>query len=200
MIALLTGKLAMKAPDHLIIDVRGVGYRVQVPFSTYFDLPAEGADVTLHIHTHVKEDAIHLYGFRTPLEKQFFQLLLTVSGIGPKLARDILSNVQAEELAGALMNGDQTRLSAIPGIGRKSAERLILELREKVRKLGLEPAQVQTAPSAPATAGILDDVTSALVNLGYKEAVVVKAIAELDAPADAPMEAVLKLALKRLMR
>ncbi|WP_298436644.1 Holliday junction branch migration protein RuvA [Geobacter sp.] len=200
MIALLTGKLAMKAPDHLIIDVRGVGYRVQVPFSTYFDLPGEGADVTLHIHTHVKEDAIHLYGFRTPLEKQFFQLLLTVSGIGPKLARDILSNVQAEELANALMNGDQTRLSAIPGIGRKSAERLILELREKVRKLGLEPAQVQTATSAPAAAGMLDDVTSALVNLGYKEAVVAKVIAELDVPADTPMESVLKLALKRLMR
>ena len=200
MIALLTGKLAHKSPESIILDVNGVGYRVQVPFSTYFDLPAEGTNVTLHIHTHVKEDAIHLFGFRTPLEKQFFQLLLTVSGIGPKLGRDILSNVQAEELAGALARGDLTRLSAIPGIGKKTAERLVLELREKVKKLGLELSPQTTAPEQSPDSGLLDDVASALINLGYKEALVTKVLAEL-APADGmPMEEVLKQALKRLIR
>lgn len=200
MIALLTGRIASKSPEAVVLDVNGVGYRVQVPFSTYFDLPAEGATVTLHIHTHVKEDAIHLFGFRTPLEKQFFQLLLTVSGVGPKLGRDILSNVQAEELAGALSRGDLVRLSAIPGIGKKTAERLVLELREKVKKLGLELAPRTTTPSQAVESGLIDDVTSALVNLGYKEALVTKVLAELSPPDDMPMEAVLKHALKRLMR
>lgn len=200
MIALLTGRLAHKSPESIILDVNGVGYRVQVPFSTYFDLPAEGASVTLHIHTHVKEDAIHLFGFRTPLEKQFFQLLITVSGIGPKLGRDILSNVQAEELAGALSRGDLARLSAIPGIGKKTAERLVLELREKVKKLGLELSPQTAVPGRSPDNGLLDDVTSALVNLGYKELLVTKVLAELAPPEDMPMEAVLKLVLKRLMR
>ncbi len=200
MIALLTGRIACKSPDAIVLDVNGVGYRVQVPFSTYFDLPAEGAQVTLHIHTHVKEDAIHLFGFRTPLEKQFFQLLLTVSGIGPKLGRDILSNVQAEELAGALSRGDLVRLSAIPGIGKKTAERLVLELREKVKKLGLELTPQTVRPGQTAENGMIDDITSALVNLGYKEALVTKVLAELAPPDDMPMEAILKQALKRLMR
>ncbi len=200
MIALLTGRLAHKSPEAIILDVNGVGYRVQVPFSTYFDLPAEGATVTLHIHTHVKEDAIHLFGFRSPLEKQFFQLLLTVSGVGPKLGRDILSNVQAEDLAGALARGDLARLSAIPGIGKKTAERLVLELREKVKKLGLELSPRTAAPGRGPDSGLLDDVASALINLGYKEALVTKVLAELAPPDDMPMEAVLKQALKRLMR
>ncbi len=200
MIALLTGRIASKSPEAIVLDVNGVGYRVQVPFSTYFDLPGEGAQVTLHIHTHVKEDAIHLFGFRTLLEKQFFQLLLTVSGVGPKLGRDILSNVQAEELAGALSRGDIVRLSAIPGIGKKTAERLVLELREKVKKLGLEPAPQAAVPGLAAGNGMLDDVASALVNLGYKEALVARVLAELAPPADMPMEEILKQALKRLMR
>ncbi len=200
MIALLTGRIASKSPEAIVLDVNGVGYRVQVPFSTYFDLPAEGGVVTLHIHTHVKEDAIHLFGFRTQLEKQFFQLLLTVSGVGPKLGRDILSNVQAEELAGALSRGDLARLSAIPGIGKKTAERLVLELREKVKKLGLETAPRTAVPGRAPERGAIDDVTSALVNLGYKEAVVAKILNELAPPDSMPMEELLKLALKRLMR
>jgi holliday junction DNA helicase RuvA len=199
MIALLTGKLAYKAPDYIVLDVQGVGYRVQIPFSTYYELPEEGATVSLHIHTNVKEDAIHLYGFRTPAEKQFFQLLITVSGIGPKLARDILSNIQPGDLAAALSRGDLVRLSAVPGIGKKTAERLVLELKEKVKKLDVSlptrETQAQTLPS-----DLLEDVASALINLGYKEQLVRKTLAEINPAADQPMEAVLKLALKHLMK
>lgn len=200
MIALLTGRIASRTPDAVILDVNGVGYRVQIPFSTFFALPEDGSILTLNIHTHVKEDAINLYGFLTPEEKQFFQLLLTVSGVGPKLAKDILSNIQPEELAMALSRGDITRLSAIPGIGRKTSERLILELKEKVLKLGLGAAGGTNALFSPATASVRDDVASALINLGYKEALVSKTLAELEADSDAPMETILKQALKRLMK
>jgi holliday junction DNA helicase RuvA len=199
MIALLTGTVAHKAPDTIILDVNGVGYRVQIPFSTYFELPAPGAPCSLHIHTHVKEDAIQLFGFRTAQEKQCFQLLLSVSGVGPKLARDILSNIQPPELAAALANGNLGRLSAIPGIGRKTAERLVLELKDKIRKLDIaQPATSSSSSQAPA--GLLDDVASALVNLGYKEAQVRNVLDGLDATTDLPMETVLKQALKQLMK
>jgi Holliday junction DNA helicase RuvA len=200
MIALLTGRIASRTPDAVILDVNGVGYRVQIPFSTFFALPEDGTILTLNIHTHVKEDAINLYGFLTPEEKQFFQMLLTVSGVGPKLAKDILSNIQPEELAAALCRGDINRLSAIPGIGRKTSERLILELKEKVLKLGLAAGGSKSSQHAAATPSVRDDVASALINLGYKEALVSKTLAELDTDNDTPMETILKLALKRLMR
>jgi len=199
MIALLTGIIAHKGPDTVIMDVGGVGYRVQIPFSTYFDLPEEGGKITLHIHTNVKEDAINLYGFRSAAEKSFFQLLLTVSGVGPKLARDILSNCQVEELALALVRGDIARLSSIPGIGKKTAERLVLELKDKVTKLDIT-LQAKTGPATVASNGIRDDVASALVNLGYKELQVNKVLNDLVSPDGASMETVLKLALKQLMK
>lgn len=199
MIALLSGKIALKSPDAVILDVNGVGYRVQIPFSTYFALPEEGAPLSLHIHTNVKEDAIHLYGFLTPEEKQYFQLLLGVTGVGPKLARDILSNIQPEELSSALVRGDLARLSAVPGIGKKSAERLVLELKDKILKLGPPPGRQDVSGSVPASS-VRDDVASALVNLGYKEGVVTKVLAELDVEVGVPMENLLKLALKRLMK
>lgn len=199
MIALLSGKIALKSPDALILDVNGVGYRVQIPFSTYFALPDEGAPLTLHIHTNVKEDAINLYGFLTLREKEFFQLLLGVTGVGPKLARDILSNIQPDDLAAALARGDLARLSAIPGIGKKSAERLVLELKDKVVKLGLVSGR-QSTPQEAHEGSVRDDVASALVNLGYKEAVVAKVLDEVDTDSSASMETVLKLALKRLMK
>ncbi|MBT0665971.1 Holliday junction branch migration protein RuvA [Geobacter pelophilus] len=199
MIALLTGIVAHKGPDMVILDVGGVGYRVQIPFSTYFDLPDEGGKTTLHIHTNVKEDAINLYGFRSATEKSFFQLLLTVSGVGPKLARDILSNCQVADLASALVRGDIARLSSIPGIGKKTAERLILELKDKVAKLDIAASIKEGATSTPA-AGIRDDVSSALINLGYKEAQVNKVLNDLEIPDGAAMETVLKLALKQLMK
>jgi Holliday junction DNA helicase RuvA len=200
MIALLTGNIAVKSPDTVILDVNGVGYRVQIPFSTYFALPEEGSRLSLHIHTHVKEDAINLYGFLTQAEKEFFQLLMTVSGVGPKLAKDILSNIQPDELAQALSRGDIVRLNAIPGIGRKTAERLVLELKEKVVKLGLAAGGGKIPAPAGHVSSVRDDVASALVNLGYKEAVVTKALDGMEIGADVPMETVLKLALKRLMK
>lgn len=200
MIALLTGRIAGKTPDSIILDVNGVGYRVQIPFSTYFALPDDGGTITLNIHTHVKEDAIHLFGFLTPKEKRFFQLLITVSGVGPKLARDILSNIQPDELATALCRSDIVRLSNIPGIGKKTSERLVLELKDKVVKLGLMPEPGKGVALSAADASVRDDVASALVNLGYKETIVSKVLAELENDGDAPMETVLKLALKRLMK
>jgi Holliday junction DNA helicase RuvA len=199
MIALLTGKIAGKSPDSVILDVNGVGYRVQIPFSTFFALPEEGETLTLNIHTNVKEDAIHLYGFLTPREKQFFQLLITVSGVGPKLAKDILSNIQPDQLASALSRGDIVRLSAIPGIGKKTSERLVLELKDKVVKMGLAGGNNCITLSKQENS-IRDDVASALINLGYKEAVVIKTLAEIEPGEDAPMETVLKLALKKLMK
>lgn len=200
MIALLTGQIAYKSPDHVILDVHGVGYRVMIPFSTYYELPEEGG-ATLHIHTSVREDAIQLYGFRTRTEKSFFQLLISVSGIGPKLARDILSNIQPPQLAAALMQGDLHKLSAIPGIGKKTAERLVLELKEKVAKLdsGALSAADAVGRTLPES-GVLDDVASALMNLGYKDAQVRKVLAELDCATGASVEEVLKLALKILMK
>jgi Holliday junction DNA helicase RuvA len=199
MIALLTGKIAHKSPEYIILDVNGVGYRVQIPFSTYYELPDTGAQISLTIYTHVKEDAISLYGFRTPAEKNFFQLLISVSGIGPKMGKDILSNIQVNELAAAITRGDLARLSAVPGIGKKTAERMVLELRDKVLKLDMAAPPRDGEGVAPA-AGIEEDVASALVNLGYKEAVVKKTLSELRIAPESSMEEALKQALKALMK
>jgi holliday junction DNA helicase RuvA len=201
MIALLTGIIAHKSPDYIILDVNGVGYRVQIPFSTYYDLPDEGGKSTLHIHTNVKEDAIHLFGFRTPAEKIFFQLLIGVSGVGPKLANSILSNSPVEELRRALMSGDLVRLAAVPGIGKKTAERLVLELRDKVLKLdpGVPFRGADELPLVPPS-GVSDDVASALVNLGYKEIIVKKALAEITVTPEDTVESLLKQVLRLLMK
>ncbi len=181
------------------MDVSGVGYRVQIPFSTYYDLPDEGGTVSLNIYTHVKEDAISLFGFRTLAEKDFFQLLISVAGIGPKMGKDILSNIQVDDLGQAIVRGDLARLSGIPGIGRKTAERLVLELKDKVLKLGAAQPVREEGSLRPAP-DLKDDVASALINLGYKEAVVNKVLADMKVQPDAPMEAVLKQALKLLMK
>ena len=199
MIALLTGKIAYKSPEFIIMDVNGVGYRVQIPFSTYYKLPAEGKEISLQIYTHVKEDAIHLYGFRSLVEKNCFQLLLSVSGIGPKLGKDILSNIQAGDLVRAVSQGNLARLSAIPGIGKKTAERMVLELRSKIVKLEQFEAATEGTRSST-TSAITDDVASALVNLGYKEGLVRKVLSEMDLPAGAAMEEILKMSLKLLMK
>lgn len=199
MIALLTGRIAHKSPDHIILDVQGVGYRVHIPFSTYYELPEEGGTASLHIHTSVREDAILLYGFRTMLEKTFFQLLIAVSGVGPKLARDILSNIHPGPLAQALAQGDLGKLSSIPGIGKKTAERLVLELKDKVGKLDLSSLPATEAREIPAD-DVAEDVISALLNLGYKEPQVRKALAGLDAGGGVSVEGLLKQALKILMK
>src|ERR1035437_2325497 len=161
MIALLTGRIAHKSPDHIILDVQGVGYCVHIPFSTYYELPEEGGTASLHIHTSVREDAILLYGFRTRLEKSFFQLLIAVTGVGPKLARDILSNIQPGPLAQALGQSDIQKLSTIPGIGKKTAERLVLELKDKACKLDMSSLPAVERRDIPAD-DIMEDVVSAL--------------------------------------
>lgn len=199
MIALLTGQIAYKSPDHIILDVNGVGYRVLIPFSTYYELPEEGGVATLHIHTSVREDAIQLYGFRTRLEKSFFQLLISVTGVGPKLARDILSNIQPGPLSQALAQGDIHKLSTIPGIGKKTAERLVLELKEKAGKMDLSSLPVTEMRQIP-DEDVAEDVISALLNLGYKEPQVRKALAGLDAGGGVSVEGLLKQALKILMK
>lgn len=199
MIALLTGAIAGKSPDHIILDVNGVGYRVFIPFSTYYELPEEGGRATLHIHTSVREDAILLYGFRTRQEKAFFQLLISVSGVGPKLAKDILSNMQPVPLAQALSQGDIQKLSGIPGIGKKTAERLVLELKDKAVAVAGAPLPVSESQHSGINE-ITDDVLSALLNLGYKEPQVRKVLSLIEVVSGATVEDVLKQALKILMK
>lgn len=167
MIAHLSGTLLAKAPQSLIIENGGIGYEVTVPLSTFYALPEQNGNVSLHIYTHVREDALMLFGFYTPLEKEIFTMLISVSGIGPKLATNILSGIGPEELLEAMARGDTARMQSIPGVGRKTSERIALELRERAMKLKgtLEPSVSQVIPSQDK--GMLDDAASALVNLGY---------------------------------
>ncbi len=173
MIASLTGRLKRKATDHLIIDVSGVGYQVQSPLSTYYNLPEVGAEVTLHIHTHVREDAIALFGFLAEKEKDVFLLLLGVSGIGPKLALAVLSSLSVEEILSAIESADDSKLCTIPGIGRKTAARLVLELKDKMKRVSF--ARSQDGRTA-ARADHIEDAISALVNLGYKKTLAEEAL------------------------
>jgi len=159
-IAHLRGKLAQKDPARVIIDVNGVGYEVIVPLTTFSGLPEPGSEVSVDIHTHVREDVIALYGFSTRRERVIFEKLMTISGIGPKLAVTILSGGSVEDLVGAIRRADLARLTAIPGVGRKTAERIILELKDKLQDF----AEAQPKLSVEV------DVFSALENLGYNRA------------------------------
>jgi Holliday junction DNA helicase RuvA len=170
MIAHLRGRLLAKHPNQVIVETAGVGYDVTISVPTFSDLPAAGSEISLHIHTHVREDAIALFGFLRPAEKTLFEKLLTVSGIGPKLAITILSGMPADEMIGAIRGNDVARLTRIPGIGRKTAERMVLELRDKLQAL----AEV---PAAPPVSAIEEDVLSALVNLGYQRPAAERALA-----------------------
>ncbi len=163
MIASLSGILARKSAESVIVDVAGVGYEVYTPLSTYMRLPDEGRAVSLNVYTRLTDDAIQLFGFLTSAEKDVFTLLISVSGVGPKLAKNILSGIEVAELASALSTGDVARLSAIPGIGAKSAERLVLELKDKVRTIAVLSAGALKGSAA-------GDAVSALLNLGYKNA------------------------------
>ncbi len=171
MIAHLRGKLLTKHPNQAVIEAAGVGYDVTISVPTFSDLPVAGSEVALHIHTHVREDTIALYGFLRPAEKVLFEKLITVSGIGPKLAVTILSGMPADEMVGAIRGNDVVRLTRIPGIGRKIAERMVLELRDKLPA----PGQ-QGPPVAPALSSMEEDVLSALVNLGYQRPLAEKAL------------------------
>lgn len=200
MIAKLSGKLIHKSPEYSIIDVNGVGYRVFTPFSTFYELPDIENQVTLHTYTNVREDALQLFGFLTTDEKEIFQLLISVSGIGPKLAVNILSGITPEELKGALLNGNLVRLTAIPGIGKKTAERMVLELKDKVLKLHKEKPGVQAKPVLTSDE-VLEDAISALVNLGYKRPQAEGALEKVkkDNP-DSDIEEMIKGALKILAK
>ena len=168
MIALISGKIVYKGISHVVIDAHGVGYRIFIPLTTFYELPEAGQIITLHVHTHVKQDAINLFGFYTVQERDLFQLMLSVSGIGPKMSMNILSGISVQEMLRAISSGDVRKLISIPGLGKKLAERLILELKEKVVKKMM-------AEDVPAIDGqqkineiIREDVLSALINLGYK--------------------------------
>ena len=168
MIALISGKIVYKGISHVIVDVQGVGYRVFIPLTTFYELPGTGEPVTLHIHTNVKQDAINLFGFYTIQERDLFQLMISVSGIGPKMSMNILSGISAQELLGAISGGNVGKLIRIPGVGKKMAERLVLELKEKVVKKMMMEESPQAGLQNRMDDIIAEDVLSALVNLGYK--------------------------------
>lgn len=200
MIALLSGKIAYKGISHIVVDTQGVGYRVFIPLTTFYELPDAGQPVTLHIHTSVKEDAINLFGFYTLQERELFQLMISVSGVGPKVAMNVLSRISATELLEAISGGNLTKLIAIPGIGRKTAERLILELREKaVKKMAEDQIPIMDVQKKQ-SGMIREDVLSALVNLGYKSNAAGDALDKVarEAEGELPMDQLLKKALKIL--
>jgi Holliday junction DNA helicase RuvA len=197
MIARLSGTISEKHPNRLIVDVNGVGYDVLVPLSTFYGLGEAGAGVTLRVHTHVREDAIALYGFASALEQDLFERLIGINGIGPKLALAVLSGIDPAELVRAIRSQDVARLTRIPGVGKKTAERIGLELKDRLP---------QTAAAAgPGTIDEADDVKadllSALLNLGYNRAVAEKAVAEaLKKSPDADFQDLLRQVLRQMMR
>src|SRR5213075_1556663 len=195
MIGQLRGRLADKRPNQVLVDVGGVGYIVQVPLSTYASLGELHTEVTLLIQTHVREDAFSLYDFLSAREKHFFELLLSASGVGPSLALKILSGMTVEELVPAIRGGDLARLTRIPGVGRKTAERMVVELKDKLETVVIETEK----PAASSPAGIEADVISALVNLGYDGRAAETAVGEAKSQAGAGnFEKLLRGALQSL--
>jgi Holliday junction DNA helicase RuvA len=192
MIAKISGTLAHKVPGEVIVDVGGVGYHVFIPLSVFYRLPEIGGAVSLYIHTHLREDALQLFGFLDEGEKQVFLLLNSVVGIGPKLALNILSGIPADDLARALREGDQPRLLSIPGVGKKLAERMIVELRD--RFLALPSEEVGRGDGSQLTR----DAISALVNLGYRRGEAEKSVSEITKRGEGTLAEVLKEALRRL--
>jgi len=200
MIALVRGTLAYKSIDHVIIDVGGVGYRLFIPLSTFYALPDTG-EASLYTHTHVREDALLLYGFLTLEEKDLFVTLIGISGVGPKLAVNILSHIPVADLKNAIAAEDVKRLSGLPGIGRKTAERLVLELKDKVGPVNVNLTETGVSSLAGKSSGdLINDVISALVNLGYKETQARKVLENMELAPDVAMEDALKGALKVLVR
>ena len=199
MIGFLRGRIADKQPNRLIVDVQGVGYEVHVPLSTFYDAGDEGADIKLRIYTHVREDSLQLYGFLTELERQLFERLIGISGIGPKLAIAVLSGMDPRDLLACVQRGDIARLTAIPGVGKKTSERIVLELKDRLAQIAAG-APVDTAP-ADGTDRVRTDLLSALQNLGYHRPQAEKAIdATLQTMSNPTFEHALKAALRELMR
>ena len=198
MIAQLRGAIVEKQPSRLIVEAGGVGYDVQVPLSTFYVLGEPGTPVTLRIHTHVREDVIALYGFATPLEQSLFERLIAIGGIGPKLALSVLSGIEPAELIKAIRLQDVARLTAIPGVGKKTAERIGLELKDRL------PASLQAAgqgaAATPPGDQLRDDLLSALLNLGYQRGVAEKAIERTLQGSTAGFEQALRDVLRGLMK
>ena len=200
MIAQLHGRILEKHPNRVIVDVNGVGYDVSVPLSTFYVLGDAGVEVTLRTHTHVREDALALYGFATALEQDLFERLIGVSGIGPKLALAVLSGIEPPELIRAIERGDIGRLTAIPGVGKKTSERIVLELKDRLPRPQVAAAALGRE-AAIAPSDVRDDVLSALVNLGYHRPLAEKAVASaLQSVPDAGFERTLKQALRELAK
>ena len=199
MIAFLRGRVLEKQPSRVIVDVAGVGYDVSVPLSTFYTAGDLGAEIALRIHTHVREDQLSLYGFATALELTVFERLIGISGIGPRLALSVLSGMEPRELTAAIERGDLARLTRIPGVGKKTAERIVVELRDRLPKA---VAGVAGPASAPALGDVRrEELASALGNLGYDRRVVDKALdAVLADQPDASFEQQLRAALKALSR
>jgi len=193
MIAHLRGRLIAKHPNQAVVEAAGVGYDVTISVPTFSALPAVGTEVALHVHTHVREDSIALFGFLRPAEKQLFERLISVSGIGPKLAITILSGMAADEMVGAIRGNDVARLTRIPGIGKKTAERMVLELRDKLQDFGAAPA---AAPASP----VEEDVVSALVNLGYQRPAAERALGKVSNGNQRSFEALFREALAALSK
>ncbi|HDQ03706.1 MAG TPA: Holliday junction branch migration protein RuvA [Deltaproteobacteria bacterium] len=200
MIALISGKIVYKGISHVVVDAQGVGYRVYIPLSTFYELPETGNDIRLYVHTQVKQDGINLFGFYTDRERDIFELMITVSGIGPKMSISILSGISVEELLNAILNGDVNKLISVPGLGKKTAERLILELKEKIlKKMIIEDASEEKGQCKDKDV-IREDVLSALVNLGYKNNIAQAALDKVmsGAEKELPMDQLLKKTLKIL--
>ena len=188
-----------KQPNRIIVDVGGVGYEVLIPLSTFYDVGGEGADISLRIHTHIREDTLQLYGFLTDLERQLFERLIGISGIGPKLAIAVLSGMDSRELIAAVQRGDVARLTGIPGIGRKTAERIVLELKDRLAQLAVAPVEETAAVSTDDR--LKADLLSALQNLGYHRPQAERAIdAALAGAGDGGFEHALRGALRELMK
>ena len=199
MISHLRGRLLEKQPNRVIVDVNGVGYDVHVPLSTFYDMTEPGAEIALRVHTHVREDALVLYGFATVLELRIFERLISVSGIGPKLALAVLSGIEPSELVSAIRTANVARLTGIPGIGKKTAERIGLELKDKMASL--LPAEVAASPVAATSETLRTDVLSALMNLGYHRPLAERAVdSALKLDTGSSFESVLRHALRELAK
>ncbi|MDR1988621.1 MAG: Holliday junction branch migration protein RuvA [Acidobacteriaceae bacterium] len=198
MIAHLRGRISSKGPSRVVVDVHGVGYDVMIPLSTFYGLGEVGSDLSLRIHTHVREDALALFGFATALEQNLFERLIGISGIGPKLALAVLSGIEPRDLLRAIGHGDVARLTRIPGVGKKTAERIVLELKDKMPVV--EEAEASSG-SVTEPSVLRDDVLSALVNLGYHRPLAEKAVDVVVKTApDGDFERTLKHALRELAR
>jgi Holliday junction DNA helicase RuvA len=206
MIAHLNGRLLSKEATSVIVDVAGVGYEVSIPFSTFYEVGDVGSNVELRIYTHVKEDALQLYGFKTLLERQLFISLLSVSGVGPKIGIALLSGMSADELVTSIKNNNLARLTAVPGVGRKTAERLVVDLREKMITLAAsqtteEPGVVLDSALPSSDDDVRSQALSGLLNLGYQRTAAEKAIdAALNDGGEITVEAVLRRGLRKLAR